>query len=119
VVDAVATHDPDTDDLVVFAVNRHQSAAVQLSVELRGWPPMRMVSASVLSDRDVRASNTLDVTDRVRPRELDAAHVDGAAMYASLPPVSWNTLRLVPAGPREPRPAVPPGVAESRRRGEQ
>lgn len=95
VVDAVATHDPDTGDLVVFAVNRHQSSAVELSVDLRGWPRMRLASVSVLADPDVRATNTLDDPDRVRPRETDMAKVDGTELTAALPPVSWSVLRLV------------------------
>jgi alpha-N-arabinofuranosidase len=97
VVEAVATHDPDAGELVVFAVNRHPSTAVRLSVDLRAWPPMRLVSASVLADRDVRATNTADQPDRVRPRQADKAAVDGAILHAALPPVSWNVLALVPA----------------------
>jgi alpha-N-arabinofuranosidase len=51
----------------------------------------------VLTDRDIRATNTVDEPNRVRPRDADAARIDEATLCASLPPVSWNVLPLARA----------------------
>ena len=96
VVDAVATHDPSTGDLSVLAVNRSQAGPVELTVDLRGFPGLRLGEASVLADDDHAAANSLQQPDRVRPRAHPAAEVDAGRLRLVLPPVSWNAVRLVP-----------------------
>ncbi|MDP8907732.1 MAG: alpha-L-arabinofuranosidase, partial [Chloroflexota bacterium] len=96
VLDAVATYDEDTDELVVFAVNRHQSEAVELTVDARAFDGHRVLEHSVLADADLEAANTEAQPDRVRPRPVSGATVDGGRLTAMLPPVSWNVLRLEP-----------------------
>jgi alpha-N-arabinofuranosidase len=57
------------------------------------------VEHSVLSDPDVRAANTQDDPDRVRPYAADTGSVTDGRLTVSLPPVSWNVVRLRrPAG---------------------
>jgi alpha-L-arabinofuranosidase len=97
VIDAVATHLAEgdgADELTVFAVNRHQSEDVELTVDLRAFPGYVPVEHSVLSDPDIRATNTQEAPDRVRPREAEAAAVTDGRLAAQLPPVSWNVIRL-------------------------
>ena len=94
VVHAVTTHDEETGELVVFAVNRSPQEQVGLSVGLRAFPGHRVVEHLVLADDDVRAQNTAEQPDRVTPRTLDPPQVDDGAVTAVLPPVSWNVLRL-------------------------
>jgi alpha-L-arabinofuranosidase len=98
VVDAVATHDEETGSLALFAVNRSQDEPVEVTVDLRGFPGLRVGEASVLADRDRLAANTVDRPDRVRPREHRDVVVDDARLRLVLPPVSWNAVRLEPAG---------------------
>jgi alpha-N-arabinofuranosidase len=97
VVDAVATHVAEADgadELTVFAVNRHQEEAVELTLDLRAFPGYVPVAHSVLDDADIRATNTQDDPDRVRPREAGTAAVTDGRLAAQLPPVSWNVIRL-------------------------
>jgi alpha-N-arabinofuranosidase len=94
VIDAVATHDDDSNELVVFAVNRHPSQAVAFGVDLPALPGARLDQATVLSDDDWRAANTLEDPDRVRPRPNPDAAVAEGTLRATLPPVSWNVFRL-------------------------
>ena len=98
VLDAVATHDDETGDVVVLAVNRSQSEPVELSVDLRGFGNLRVAEATVLADDDIRAANTAEQPDRVAPRPAEDVTVDGGALRAVLPPVSWNVVRLTIAG---------------------
>ncbi|MGH8869753.1 MAG: alpha-N-arabinofuranosidase [Actinomycetes bacterium] len=99
VVDAVATRDPQTGDVALFAVNRHQDEGVTVTVDLRALSGagagLQVAEATVLADDDVRAVNTEDAPDRVTPRPHPAATSDGRTLTVTLPPVSWNVLRLV------------------------
>jgi alpha-N-arabinofuranosidase len=94
VLDAVATTDDETGEVVVFAVNRHPTEPLELTVDLRAFAGDRQVEHSVLADADVWAANTEAAPDRVRPRSRPGATVDGGRLRCVLPPVSWNVLRL-------------------------
>ena len=71
IVDAVATHDSDTQELVVFAVNRDQNEEVALSIGLRAFPGYRVVEHLVLTDGDPHALNT---RRRAEPGEAGDPH---------------------------------------------
>jgi alpha-L-arabinofuranosidase len=93
-VDATATHDPDTGDLTVLCVSRSVDEPVELSVDVRAFPDARVVAATVLHDEDVRARNSEEQPDRVRPRPLTGAAIDDGTLRIQLPPVSWTVVRL-------------------------
>lgn len=94
---ATATHDPDTGQVCVLAVNRGTDEALPLAVDLHGFGPVRLAEHSVLSDDDPYAVNTADHPDRVVPRPGRGARVEDGRLDVLLPPVSWNVLRLTPA----------------------
>ena len=98
VLDSIVTHDEATGDVVVLAVNRSQTEPVELSADLRAFGDLRVGEATVLSDDDISAANTAEQPDRVAPRPAQDVTVDGGALRAVLPPVSWNVVRLVAAG---------------------
>jgi len=98
VMDSVVTHDEETGEVVVLAVNRSQTEPVELSVDLRPFGDLRVGEATVLADDDITAANTAEQPDRVAPRPAQDVTVDGQALRAVLPPVSWNVVRLVAAG---------------------
>jgi alpha-N-arabinofuranosidase len=92
-IDAVATHDPDTGGLVVFAVNRHQSEPVELQVPLTAFEQLQVAEAWTVCDADMSATNTQQDPDRVLPRPLDV-EIAGDTLRIVLAPVSWNAVRL-------------------------
>ena len=94
VVDAVATHDAEAGELVVFAVSRSTTEPVTLDVDLRAFGDVRLTAATVLADDDVRAVNTEREPDRVVPRPHDGAVLDGGRLALRMPPVSWNVVRV-------------------------
>ena len=51
-----------------------------------------------LHDSDLKAGNTRDRPERIKPAALDGVHVDGARITATLRPASWNVIRLKVAG---------------------
>lgn len=93
---AVATHDEETGEVVVFAVNRHQTDDLILTIGVRAFPDHQLVEHLVL-DGDLRATNTEQAPDRVVPRNAVVAQRTGDALTIALPPVSWNVLRLHPS----------------------
>ncbi|MDX3660024.1 alpha-N-arabinofuranosidase [Streptomyces sp. ID05-26A] len=94
VVDAVATHDPDTGDTVVFAVNRHRSEPVELRIALAAFGHVEVAEAWTLSDPDTSATNTETDPDRVVPRTQTTDIIDNT-LNVVLSPVSWNAVRLI------------------------
>ncbi|MFD6138804.1 alpha-N-arabinofuranosidase [Promicromonospora sp. NPDC060271] len=94
VLDAVATHDPETGGVVVFAVNRSLADDVALGVDLRGFPGLRVAEALTLSNPDHTWSATADDATSVLPRTNTSAKVADDHAHVDLPPVSWSMLRL-------------------------
>lgn len=97
VLHSVATHDPDTGEVVVFAVNRSTEEDLELRLGVRAFPDHRVVEHLVLADDDLAAVNTVDRQDRVVPRRVDQALQDGDGLRVRLAPVSWNVMRLQPS----------------------
>jgi alpha-L-arabinofuranosidase len=94
VLDAVATHDPETGDVVLFAVNRSTTRAIDLDVDLRGFPGLRLVEALTLSNPDHTWQATADDATSVLPVPNTSAKVADDRARAELPAVSWSVLRL-------------------------
>jgi alpha-L-arabinofuranosidase len=95
-VDATATHDPQTGEVSVFAVNRHQDEPAELRVDLRAFGPLALAETIALTDEDLRATNTEQHPDRVTTTELADARITGAELILTLPRVSWSAVRLTP-----------------------
>ncbi len=80
--------------VTLFALNRSLSMPLALTVDLRSFEPLRVKEWQSLFDDDLTAVNTKENPNRVRPRLMTAARIDGNRLEASLPPASWNMLRL-------------------------
>src|SRR5690606_33436638 len=84
-LDAVATFDDSTGDLVVFAVNRSTAEDLQLELDLRGFPGLRLVEALTLSNPDHTWSATADDDSSVAPRVNASARLADERAHVSLP----------------------------------
>ncbi|MEV5407268.1 alpha-N-arabinofuranosidase [Thermopolyspora sp. NPDC052614] len=80
--------------VTLFAVNRSQTDALDLTATVRALGDVRLLEHTVLADPDLDARNTADHPDRVRPRPVGTSAVGGGTLRAVLPPVSWNVIRL-------------------------
>ncbi|MFC7340537.1 alpha-N-arabinofuranosidase [Saccharopolyspora griseoalba] len=80
--------------VTVFAVNRATDRPLELTADVRAAGLGRVVGASTLADQDRHARNTREAPDRVRPGPLEGVTVDGGSLSATLPPLSWNVIRL-------------------------
>jgi alpha-N-arabinofuranosidase len=93
-LEAVATHDPATGDITIFAVNRHLTEALPLTAVIEGDVPYQVREHLVLADPDPQAVNTADQPDRLVPRVQSGAEIGNGRISVSLPALSWNVLRL-------------------------
>lgn len=96
VVDATATLGEDG-SVTIFAVNRDLQEDVELSVDLRAFGDLRVDEHLVLHHDDVKAVNTEEKPDEVRPVEGQKGTMDNGRLTIVLPALSWNTVRLTPA----------------------
>ena len=96
VLDAVATHDPETGAVAVFAVNRDTAEPIDLAVSLGSFSrSMTVLEAWTVSDHDLTAQNTVDQPDRVVPHPTENACIGAdAVLTATLPPASWTAILL-------------------------
>ena len=85
-----ATAVAGSDGLTLFAVNRG-AEPLALEARLRGRRERGVVEHVVL-DGDLTASNTAAAPDRVAPRTLNGATIEGDVLRAELPPRSWNVV---------------------------
>jgi alpha-L-arabinofuranosidase len=99
VVDAVATHDPETGEAVVFAVNRHRSEPVELRVATASFGRVEVTEAWTLHDPDPSATNTEQHPNRVVPHP-SSTDLRSDSLRLVLPPISWQAVRLTRHGQR-------------------
>lgn len=94
VVDAVATHDPESGTASLFAVNRSRSEPVTLTVDVRALGHAEVTDCTSLFDADIYRANTADAPDAVIPRANRDVRLDGGRVEVILPVVSWTVVRL-------------------------
>ncbi len=92
-LDATATLGDDG-SVTIFAVNRSLSEGMQLSVDLRDFPGLSKVSHELLHHDDVKAVNTEENPDNVRPVTGHGGKLDGGRLEIEVPALSWNVIRL-------------------------
>ncbi len=96
-IDAVATHDPSTGEVVILAVNRSTTDELALEARLGGFRALRIVDSLTLSHPDHTWSATADDDSSVAPRPNTTTGIAHDRLHAVLPPVSWSVIRLAPA----------------------
>ena len=89
-VDAAAVENEDG-TLTVFAVNRNLDEDIALSLDLRSFGERKLLSHSVLHHDDLKAVNTEENPDNVKPVETKPELKEGKVL---LPKASWNVLRF-------------------------
>ncbi len=91
---AVATLDPSSDDLTIFALNRDQTNPLPVTGDFRALPGYAVAEHIVLEHPDPNAANTADAPDTVTPHCGGDATISGGTLTATLPILSWNVIRL-------------------------
>ncbi|MPQ96626.1 alpha-L-arabinofuranosidase [Modestobacter sp. I12A-02628] len=94
VVDAVATHDPETGKVAVFLVNRDIEGPTTVTVDAGSLGDVQVLESHTLHDDDVYAANTLAEPNRVAPVENKSVRLENGTLTVELPPVSWTAISL-------------------------
>ena len=98
-VDAAATWDEESGRLAVFLVNRHTTEAVDVGIDLRGFPGARVVECLRLEGEDPYRTNTAAEPDAVRPRTDPDVRAETGYLDMRLSPVSWTAVVLARTAP--------------------
>lgn len=85
-------HDPKSGRVTVFALNRSTDEEMELTAELRGLGDRNIAQALELHDSDLKAVNSKEQPERVRPIAHEDVRVDGNSLTARLKPLSWNVF---------------------------
>jgi len=94
-LDSVAVHNEEKGEVTVFAVNRHLTDELALDIDLRSFGACQVLEHIVLEHDDLKAVNTADAPDRVKPHTNgNATAVDGGKIQSSLAKASWNVIRI-------------------------
>jgi alpha-N-arabinofuranosidase len=93
-LETVATRNRETEEVTIFAVNRSLTDELALEGKLAGFDRVRLVEHIVLAHRDPKAANTKENPSTVMPGRINGTWIDGDSLAATLPPLSWNVIRL-------------------------
>jgi alpha-N-arabinofuranosidase len=93
-LDATAVRNDRSGELTIFAVNRSGAEEISLEGRLAGFEDYTVAEHVVLRNDDLKAANTSRTPDAVTPAALKGDRAEKGALSASLPPLSWNVLRL-------------------------
>ena len=93
-LDATATVDEEG-HVTIFAVNRNMQEDISLDVDLRSFPGLSRVEHSLLHHDDVKAVNTEENPDEVKPEAGPGGKLDNGYLNITVPALSWNVIRIV------------------------
>jgi alpha-N-arabinofuranosidase len=89
---ASVVHDPDTDDVAIFALNRSVDEEMELDVALRGFGGRALGEAFELHHPDIKAINARDAEHEVSPVPHPDVRLSEYGLVARLKPRSWNVF---------------------------
>ena len=92
-VETAATID-ENGDVTIFATNRNLTEDIVLTADLRAFADLTVKEHIVLHHDDVKAVNTEDKPDTVKPVTVHDGTMDQGKLEIKLPALSWNVIRL-------------------------
>ncbi len=92
-LESAAVYREETEELTLFAVNRHLQDSLLLECDVRGFSGYRIVEHLVLEHDDLKAVNTAD-REHVKPHTGGESQLQDGRVHARLGRASWNVIRL-------------------------
>ncbi|WP_284639388.1 arabinosylfuranosidase ArfA [Paenibacillus silviterrae] len=93
-LESIAIHNEERDELTIFAVNRDLQESLGLEGDLRQFKDYCIVEHIVLVNDNLKAVNTEQTPDTVKPHSNGDASLVGGYLTACLSKHSWNVIRL-------------------------
>ena len=91
-LDSVVIYKEEKEELVIFAVNKDLEEDMEITCDLRQFANYRIVEHSVLYHDDLKAVNTQEHPDTVRPQKNGRSCVENGILTAWLKCKSWNVV---------------------------
>jgi alpha-N-arabinofuranosidase len=80
--------------VTLFAVNRSLDESMPLEVTATGFGTLLLHEALQLQHADLKAVNTKQDPERVKPTPHQDVRIEGGHLSATLAPASWTMIRL-------------------------
>jgi alpha-N-arabinofuranosidase len=93
-LDISAVHDKTTNTIAFFAVNRHATDALELSIDLKGFGKARVIDHQVMTHSNLKVVNSLSEQNAVVPKAGSGVTVDGDTLTGKLPAYSYQMIRV-------------------------
>ena len=93
-VDVSGVHNEEDGVLSFFLVNRHGSESINVDVSLQGFTGGSVIDHQVMTHNNLEAVNTARDQNAVAPRKGSGAKIDGGNLSVSLPPYSYQMVRV-------------------------
>ena len=93
-VDSVVVWNEETEELVIFAVNKDLESDIAVSMELKQFEGLRVLEHITMHSDDLFAVNTEGNPDNVIPYACDLSLTDEKQLRTVLKAKSWNMIRL-------------------------
>jgi alpha-N-arabinofuranosidase len=94
VLDAAASYDAATGTASFMLLNRHQVEPLDVAVEVADRAPRRVLDAYTVGGDDVKAANTWDQPDRVKPLRAQAAIDEDGNLRLTVPAPGLTVVRV-------------------------
>ncbi|MNI31289.1 Intracellular exo-alpha-(1-_5)-L-arabinofuranosidase [compost metagenome] len=92
-LDSAIVYNEESDELTIFAVNRHLEEALALKCDVRGFEGYRLIEHIELHHDDLKAVNTAR-EQLVQPRPATGTQCMDGYVETLLTKASWNVIRL-------------------------
>ena len=93
-LDISGVHDEAGKTISFFAVNRHATDELELSIDLQGFGSARIIDHQVITHADLRAVNSLKDQNAIGPKKGSGITADGGKLTGKLPPYSYQMVRV-------------------------
>ena len=93
-LESVAVWNPEAEKLTIFAVNRNLDQGLSLIGDLRDFEDYRIMSHTVLEHENLKAFNSFDHPDEVKPQAYGGTEVKNGQLEGVLLKASWNVILL-------------------------
>lgn len=93
-VDVSGVHDEAGGYVTFFAINRNATQAIETGIDVTGFGSGRIVEHKVMTHADLKAVNSAENPANVAPNDGSGAAVANGTLSLSLPPYSYQMIRL-------------------------
>ncbi len=92
-LDQSVVYNEESEELVIFAVNRSLDTQLLVDVDIRSFEGYKLAEQIVLKNENPKAVNSIN-DEQVKPEKGNDSYIENGTLTAVLPKMSWNMFRL-------------------------